>query len=599
MTIQGINKCDLNNNLFSSYDYSALTLQELISNFASKLNECVDEINEMGGLFNYLTGIGLSQEVAKSLTSWLNDGTLETIINETIFTDLNDTINKFKLDHHPFYVTSLYGHKTSVMQTFIPLSEGDYLFSQVGADGQMEGAESFTVSRVIGGGSVLSHMNVINGGHGVITASKSKCGDVWIYFTNNKGELYKMPYIPSTFNVAEGEGVTLLPKYSNDYQLMSINQDENKIMLVNKNTEGKYYCAYVYDLDTYETGTPNLVHRVNNLMNPNDVLQGFAYSNNKAYVLSGEVGGVPTIREHDLLNCTYKDYYYPLLGKKSSSDNIVVEAEGMYIDSTGLWIGASLGDPTTLRANNIYKFTSITKLQDSISNTLENMQSYKLTEGDGRAKWYSSNSKRLSDITETGSYYFTATQFAEIIDVPYDYKKVESGFWLHVSAKAKDGAVQQELRRNTAGDNVFIAYRNVSGTNVSNWRSTPEHKTLWSKDSRSLTTLELNDSIFNYEFVLFRVWSPSGKWDTTYVRTDQIQLDKKVIFSGANIGDSEGSITYYPYEMHVEVSEDGMTLTQTIKTELVINPPNETTRRECSVGIHNIQGFRGINTLTV
>lgn len=596
--INQLTKCDIGNEVYS-INYNDMSLLGLISQLATKLNECVGEINEMGGLYNYLTGIGLEKEVANSLTKWLEDGTLDSVINETIFTDLNDTIKKFNLDYHPFFVTSLYGHKTSVMQNFVPLCDGDYLFSQVGADGEQEGKESFTVSRVIGGGKVLAHMNVINGGHGVITANKTICGDIYIYFTNRNGELYKMPFIGGSFNVDLGEGVTKLPKYSHEYQLMNINIEENKIILANKNTEGKYYCAYVYDLDTYESGEPNLVHKVNNFMNVNETLQGFCYSDNKAYVLTGLPGQVPTIREHDLINCTYKDYHYPLLGKKSASDNIVVEAEGMYIDSTGLWVGASLGDPATLRANNIYKFTSITKLQDSISNTLENMQSYKLTEGDGRAKWYSSNSKRLSDITETGSYYFTAVQFAEIIDVPSDYKKVTSGYWLHVSAKAKDGAVQQELRRNTAGDNVFIAYRNVSGSIVSNWRSTPEHKTLWSKDSRSLTTLVLNDSIFNYEFVLFRVWSPSGKWDTTYVRTDQIQLDKKVIFSGANIGDSEGSITYYPYEMHVEVSEDGITLTQSIKTELVINPPSETTRRECSVGIHNIQGFRGINTLTI
>lgn len=597
--LKNIKHTDLNCNIFSVYDYKGYTMQELISALASKLNECIDEINEVGGIYNYLTGVGLSQEVSKTLVKWIEDGTLENVINETVFTNLNNTINKFNLEHHPFYVTSLYGHRTSVMQTFIPLCDGDYLFSQVGADGEQPGMESFTVSRVVGGGKVLSHMNVVNGGHGVITANKTKCGDVYIYFTNNRGELYKMPYVGGTFNVELGEGVTRLPKYSNEYQLMSINIDENKIMLVNKNTEGKYYCGYVYDLDTYETGEPNLVHRINNLMNPNETLQGFAYSNNKAYVLTGYPNQTVIIREHDLIECTYKDHHYPTIGKKSINDNVTTEAEGMYIDKTGLYIGVSLGDPTTLRANNIYKFMSMTNLQDTLSNTLENMQSFKLTEGDGRAKWYTGVSTLLSDIRDPGEYYFTATQFADITDVPEDYKKVQSGYWLRVSAKAKDGAIQQELCRNTAGDNVFRAYRNISGSTISNWCVTPEHKTLWSKDTRNLTTLELNDSIFNYEFVLFRVWSPSGKWDTTFTRTDQIKLDKKVIFSGSNIGDSDGSITFYPYEMHVDVSDDGLTLTQSSKTELVISPPSETTRRECLVGIHNIQGFRGFNTLTV
>lgn len=84
---------DLNCNIFSVYDYDGFSIQELLCVFFEKINECVEIANATFKLAEWLVSVGLAQEVAKKLEIWLADGTLSTIINETIFKELNDKVN--------------------------------------------------------------------------------------------------------------------------------------------------------------------------------------------------------------------------------------------------------------------------------------------------------------------------------------------------------------------------------------------------------------------------------------------------------------------------------------------------------------------------
>lgn len=87
---------DLNCNVFSVYDYDGFSIQELLCEFFEKINECVEISNATFKLAEWLVSVGLAQEVAKMLEKWLLDGTLATIINETIFKELNEKINNYK-----------------------------------------------------------------------------------------------------------------------------------------------------------------------------------------------------------------------------------------------------------------------------------------------------------------------------------------------------------------------------------------------------------------------------------------------------------------------------------------------------------------------
>ena len=83
----------LNCNVFDVYSYNGLTMQDLLCQFFTKINECITVSNETIDLAKWLVNEGLEIEVVKKLMIWLEDGTLENIINVNLFNSLNDKIN--------------------------------------------------------------------------------------------------------------------------------------------------------------------------------------------------------------------------------------------------------------------------------------------------------------------------------------------------------------------------------------------------------------------------------------------------------------------------------------------------------------------------
>lgn len=83
----------LNCNVFDVYSYNGLSMQDLLCQFFTKINECITVSNETIDLAKWLVNEGLEIEVVKKLMIWLEDGTLENIINVNLFNTLNDKIN--------------------------------------------------------------------------------------------------------------------------------------------------------------------------------------------------------------------------------------------------------------------------------------------------------------------------------------------------------------------------------------------------------------------------------------------------------------------------------------------------------------------------
>ena len=581
-------KSRLSCNIHSVYDGHEHSMYEIFSQFYKTVNELIENNNSLASVYEYLTGAGLEKEVAKELIKWLEDGTLADVINEDVFKILNDKLAKHHIANPIFYKT-LRSKNTSVMQSFIYLENKNFIFSQLA--GTEDGIENFVITKCDENGDFLSSMTIKKGGHGIITGYENNCGDIVIFYTDPQGNLRKTKFMGGI--TVNNEDMELLPKYNNEYQLLSVNKKANLITVINRNNQNKYYCGYVYKLDEYLSGKAVPIHKVNNIIASNQTLQGFGTDGKFVYAYTGLPHEQLYIRKHDLISCTYED-----IAVDSNVDGIT-EAEGLYLNGDDFFIGICKGEPGVLRSNDIYSVTSLEQFIHNVANTINNVQTYKLCEGDGGAKTIELPTL-ISDIKAPGMYYFTAEQFKDFIDKPTAYKDTPSGFFLNVSAKAKDGTITQELTRNTSSTNPFKCIRQVSLANdsVAEWRpTTPEMRTLWHGDTRSQTTLTLKESLWNYDLLLFRVWAPNGKSNTTFIRSKLVKDDGRIIFNGNNIGDSEGSITFYPFEMHAMVSEDGMTINQNVKTELVINPPNQTTRRECSVGIYTIIGFNGFNVL--
>ena len=89
---------DLNCNVFDIYNYNGLSMQELLCQFFSKINECIKVSNETIDLASWLVNEGLEIEVVKKLMLWLEDGTLENLINVNLFKSLTEQIQKNKKD---------------------------------------------------------------------------------------------------------------------------------------------------------------------------------------------------------------------------------------------------------------------------------------------------------------------------------------------------------------------------------------------------------------------------------------------------------------------------------------------------------------------
>ena len=84
----------------SVYDFNDFTINELLCKLAQKMDEVITQSNESFTYLDWLKGQGLSDEVIKLMIEWKENGTLQTIINEQLFNNLNTKIdeNKAKLD---------------------------------------------------------------------------------------------------------------------------------------------------------------------------------------------------------------------------------------------------------------------------------------------------------------------------------------------------------------------------------------------------------------------------------------------------------------------------------------------------------------------
>lgn len=92
-------------NEISVYDLDVYTSMELYYNIANKLNEVIKELSRFEGIVSdevieqnkkllYLLGEGLTTEVIKKIDQMVTDGTMDSIINHSVFNSLNSKINE-------------------------------------------------------------------------------------------------------------------------------------------------------------------------------------------------------------------------------------------------------------------------------------------------------------------------------------------------------------------------------------------------------------------------------------------------------------------------------------------------------------------------
>lgn len=83
----------LNCNVFDVYSYNGLSMQDLLCQFFTKINECINVSNGTIDLAKWLVDEGIEIEVSKKIITLLEDGTIENLINDDLFNSLNNKIN--------------------------------------------------------------------------------------------------------------------------------------------------------------------------------------------------------------------------------------------------------------------------------------------------------------------------------------------------------------------------------------------------------------------------------------------------------------------------------------------------------------------------
>lgn len=112
-------------NLFSVYDIDAKTVQELISKFTEKVNDCIDVSNTTIDLVKYLTEEGLKEEVAIKINEMFQNGDLENIINHEIFNQLLTKIemNEAEIENNEMKISDLNTNLNSAINTMKEIGE--------------------------------------------------------------------------------------------------------------------------------------------------------------------------------------------------------------------------------------------------------------------------------------------------------------------------------------------------------------------------------------------------------------------------------------------------------------------------------------------
>ena len=81
--------------LNSVYDYEDYTQLEINSKLIQKMDEVIENCNNAFEFMDYIKEEGLIDEVINTLLAWKEDGTLENIINQNIFNELNSKVYTF------------------------------------------------------------------------------------------------------------------------------------------------------------------------------------------------------------------------------------------------------------------------------------------------------------------------------------------------------------------------------------------------------------------------------------------------------------------------------------------------------------------------
>ena len=102
----------------SVYEFNDFTLNELICKLAQKMDEVITQSNESFNYLDWLKKQGLPDEVINILLAWKEDGTLETLINDTLLKNIQDNVELINSQLDKNVKKGYYGGKSNLSPYF-------------------------------------------------------------------------------------------------------------------------------------------------------------------------------------------------------------------------------------------------------------------------------------------------------------------------------------------------------------------------------------------------------------------------------------------------------------------------------------------------
>lgn len=241
----------LNCNVFDVYSYNGLSMQDLLCQFFTKINECITVSNETIDLAKWLVNEGLEIEVVKKLMIWLEDGTLENIINVNIFNTLNEKING---------LSSQLEHKADIKNTCEYINAGAFgIYKNDKTKDSTKGInDAIAYCKSIGGGTVLIPAGTYLINDSIIVPAEvflkgsGKCHEGGTVLWRNENTNIRKPFI--ILGSASGCGATLLGGIS-DFTIIGDSTVEDCIAI--KSNSVGFHGVSIHDIDIeYFKGVP-------------------------------------------------------------------------------------------------------------------------------------------------------------------------------------------------------------------------------------------------------------------------------------------------------------------------------------------------------
>ena len=567
-----------NTEAISNFDKTSIKLQKELTFIKNEILEMEQDVSKIktniGDLSEkeaiHARAISEIKEINNQISQKMNENkneitSLKTVINES---ELNFDIT----NSEPVYITQCETFKTTVAQGlgYDNVNQEFYMAQVYVNESWGSETEHFVINRCDIHGKLIDSMRCRNGGHGTIFGlERDNSGVIWIwtawksasgYELKNKNNVVRIKYKSGDIDLKSYREWSYINTFNNNvYTNVVLSADGDEIAFITDSTITNKLNVKIRKKADVLNATDRIINNIE-LDNKNS-WQSFAFDEKYYYYRTGLASEIDKIHKIDRVS-SVMTIIKPNTGKPI---NNFKEAEGMCFASSldnksKTLLLATVKDVELRRVNQIWCYP-----HGEIGNQLIGSQSNKLKQfkDNGRCFQPPLNITKMSEITESGWYYFDSNTFSKMLDKP---QIPSTAGWLNVSPKNDNGErFVQEFIANNVGSFTQKGFFKVSRVidikkpnDIVVWHGTSQEVTLWSSDSNPQLNISVNlsDNWKNFDYLYLKYKCPSGDNSGDQLLSTKYLTGRTITNTLLNLGDSDNVAEFYEHKL--ELSEDGM-----------------------------------------